>query len=170
MAASFLNRLFHPRKTFTSAECIARFLSLREHRWIANQPVLLDRLAGFLCLLPPEDLKLILEERRLLLLYCNQKMSCSFYQYEKREVVLIFPELHTLLLSSQYLQAYAILAHELGHVYYEHSKIMIEPLHAQLEADRYAANLGFAEELFCVLQNENPIPEIRERLHALRVE
>lgn len=164
-----LNRVLpRSKRKPDAADCIARFLRLPEHQWIAANGLLLDRIAGFLCQLPPVDLATILDERRLLLLYCNQKMSCAFYQFAAREVVLVFPELKSLLLSSQYLEGYAILAHELGHIALGHSQKTIAPLTAQLEADRYASDLGFGEELFRVLRLEHPGDEIRERLAALR--
>jgi hypothetical protein len=151
-----------------SAGCISRFLRRPEHAWLAGDRLLLDRMVGFLCAIPAADLALILEERRLLLLFCNQKMSCAFYQFSGREVVLVFPELRSLLASAQYLEAYAVLAHEFGHIALGHSRKKIDPLMAQLEADRYAAGLGYGEELFRVLRIEHPSAEIRARLTALR--
>ncbi len=163
-----LRRLFRPKRSPNAAKCIARFLRLPEHQWIAEDRPLLDSIAGFLCLVPASDLATILEEKRLLLLYCNQKMSCAFYQYQSREIVLIFPELRNLLVSAQYLQGYAVLAHEVGHVLLSHSQKQIHPIQAQLEADRYATQLGLGDELHEVLREETPGTEIRERLTALR--
>ncbi len=151
-----------------AATCIAEFLSAPEHHWIAGDKALLERVAGFLCRLPASDLAVILRERRLLLLFCNPKMSCAFHQFQGREIVLIFPDLYKLLLSSEYLQDYAILAHELGHIFHGHSRHAVDPLRAQIEADRYAAHLGFGKELFAVLRLENPSAEIRERLKFLK--
>lgn len=162
-----LARLFRLPRAPSAAERIAGFLRLPEHHWIAADRRLLDRIAGFLCLIPASDLAVILGERRLLLLYCNQRMSCAFYQYRSREIVLVFPELRRLLLSPEFPQGYAVLAHELGHVLHGHANREIHPLLAQLEADRYAAELGFAAELRRVLLAEEEGPEVRERLSAL---
>ncbi|MGZ3730425.1 MAG: M48 family metalloprotease [Bdellovibrionota bacterium] len=159
---------FRPRPVPNAADLITRFLRLPEHGWIVADRALLDRIAGFLRLLPVADLVTVLEERRLLLLYCNQRMSCAFHQFEGREVVLIFPDLKKLLLSAQYLQGYAVLAHELGHVALGHAQKEIHPMQAQLEADQYAAGLGFAEELTLVLRVEQSYDEVRDRLAALR--
>lgn len=159
---------FFRRRSLDAATCIAEFLRAPEHQWIAADKVLLDRIAAFLCRVPAAELDLMLTQRRLLLLYCNQKMSCAFHQFQGREIVLVFPELLRLLHSSEYLLGCAILAHELGHIYHGHSQKVISPLQAQLEADRYAADLGFTDELFEVLRVESPSTEIRERLAVLR--
>ena len=170
MSVSFFARnRWGRRRNPNAADCIANFLRLPEHQWIAANHTLLGRIAEFLSQIPATELAVILEERRLLLLYCNQKMSCAFHQFQGREIVLVFPELLRLLHSSEYLQGFAILAHELGHIFHGHSQKEIDPIQAQLEADRYAANLGFAEELFAVLRVEGTSTEIRERLAALRL-
>lgn len=151
-----------------TAELIAEFLRQPEHQWIGTYSVLLERIAGFLCTIPHNDLQVILKKRGLLLLYCNPKMSCAFHQFQRREIVLMFPDLIRLLQSPAFHQGYAILAHELGHVYHAHSSRIVNPLRAQIEADAYAATLGLAEELFDVLRLESPSSEIRERLAVLR--
>ncbi len=161
-------RILRSKKIPDAASCIVKFLSLPEHGWIRSNPKLLDRIAGFLSLISAGDLKEILQDRKLLLLYCNQKMSCAFHQFSGREIVLIFPELLRLLESAQYLEAYAILAHELGHVAKGHSRKAVSPLLAQVEADQYAAELGLGEELFRVLGNESSSEEVRLRLSALK--
>jgi hypothetical protein len=165
---SLVQKFFGKTPVAHPADTIAYFLRLPEHQWIAADKALLDRIAGFLCLLSPADLTEILTNRRLLLLYCNQKMSAAFHQFKNREVVLIFPDLRKLLLSAQYLQGYAVLAHEFGHILHGHSEKEIHPLTAQLEADRFASELGFGEELFDLLRLEHPNTEIRERLAALK--
>jgi hypothetical protein len=146
---------------------ILRFLGLPEHRWIANEPALLRRFALFLALLPAEHLAELVDERGLLFLYCNQRMSAAFYQFERREIVLVFPELRRLLVSAQYHQAYAVLAHELGHVLRGHSRRAIAPLDAQLEADAYARELGLGPDLAYALRFEEPTEELAARLDKL---
>jgi hypothetical protein len=44
----------------------------------------------------------------------------------------------------------------------------MNPMQAQLQADRYAFDLGFGEELFRVLRLEHPSEEILTRLKKLR--
>ena len=108
----------------------------------------------FLSIFSREELDEILNKRRLLIMYCNQKMSCTFYQYQNREIILVFPELYDRMLSAQYQQAYAVLAHEFGHVFHKHSQKSISPLRAQLEADHFVGRHGLAEDLMQVLRVE----------------
>jgi hypothetical protein len=169
MAAFSLFRLFRAKQSGDPARQIADFLSLPEHGWIRQNPALLRRVAGFFSQLPAQDLDALFGSNRLLLLYSNGKMSCAFHQFQGREVVLIFPDLRRLLLSAQFGQGYAILAHEVAHVLLGHSRKKIAPLQAQLEADRYASDLGFGEELCAVLGDEEAGDEIARRLAALEV-
>ena len=162
---SLFPRLFRRRKD--ASALIAEFLKAPEHGWIRNDPQLLRRMAGFFCRIPEPDLALALEEKRLLMLYCNQRMSAAFQHFQGREIILVFPELRRLLLSAEYLQAYAILAHELGHILADHVSAEVEPLKAQLEADQYAIDLGLKSELAAVLRCEEPTKEVQNRLKVL---
>jgi hypothetical protein len=151
----------------TPLDRIAKFLSLPEHAWIARDRALLRSVALFLSTLPERDLALALGERRLLLLYCNQRMSCSLHQFEGREIVLIFPELCRLLSSARYLEGHAVLAHEIAHVLLGHTRNEVDALRAQLEADDYARRLGLGEDLASALRREEPGEELAARLAAL---
>jgi hypothetical protein len=150
-----------------SAQYIADFLRQPEHAWILRDEAFRNSLIELLCGFPISDLKSLIEKEKLLLLYCNQRMSCAVYPYEGRALILIFPELYQLMLSAQYLQGHSILAHELGHVFHRHAKIKISSLQAQLEADRYAFDRGLGEELVLVLHGEEQTAEVRKRLVAL---
>lgn len=151
-----------------SADCIAQFLKRPEHRWILEDRPLRSSVTEFLSSLPIQHLREILENKKLLLLYCNKVMSASFYQYQGREVVLVFPELRRLLTSAKKSEAHAILAHELGHIYYGHSKKRIDPMTAQLEADRYAWEHGWGEEMLFVLNTLDSSEEVANRIQALK--
>jgi hypothetical protein len=157
--------LFFSRRP-APAELIARLLRLPEHAWIARDQALLRSLAGFFALLPVQDLT-TLEKRGLLLLYCNQRLSAAFHQFEGREIVMIFPELRRLLTSAQYHHGYAVLAHELGHVLKGHSRKAVDPMVAQLEADAFARDLGLGDDLRDVLSLEEPCEETRIRIAKL---
>lgn len=165
---SLFRNLF--RSTPAAADCIAAFLRQPEHRWILTDEPFRNCLIELLCGFPIADLNRILREEKLLLLYSNQKMSCALYGYEKRAIVLIFPELRDLMHSVQYHQAHAILAHELGHIYHRHARVRISPIDAQLQADRYAMERGFGEELLAVLRAEAPSQEVKTRILALERE
>jgi Zn-dependent protease with chaperone function len=156
-----------PVRAANSAECIAAFLRQPEHAWILRDEPFRNGLIELLCGFPLADLRHLLEKERLLILYCNRRMSCALYPYEGRSVILVFPELRRLMSSARYLEAHAVLAHELGHVFHRHAKVKISPLQAQLEADRYAWERGFGEELISVLGAEEATAESGKRIAAL---
>ncbi|MGE3260680.1 MAG: hypothetical protein AB7K68_02765 [Bacteriovoracia bacterium] len=156
-----------PTRSSDAAACIAAFLRQPEHAWILRDEPFRNSLIELLCGFPLSDLQNLIHREKLLLLFCNQRMSCAVYPYEGRSLILIFPELHDLMHSAQYHQAHAILAHELGHVFHRHAKIRVSPLQAQLEADRYAWERGLGEELILVLHGETQTPEVRKRIEVL---
>ena len=61
----------------------------------------------------------------------------------------------------------AILAHELGHIYYQHTEFKTETLKAQIEADDFAFELGFGEKLQDVLLDHNESIDCRVRISKL---
>ena len=163
-AFSILRNFSKPKKT---EQLIQRFLEKPEHFWILKDRLLARRMISFLTLFPLEDLYEILENRKLVLLYCNRIMSCSISPTGSREIILVFPELRQLLLSVQNQRGFAILAHELAHILLEHTRNAISPVMAQIEADAYAKFLGFRDELIAVLEDEGESEEIRVRIKAL---
>jgi Zn-dependent protease with chaperone function len=162
----YMERLWQKINPTDSATLIARFLRQPEHRWIQGD--FREAIVSFLATIPRPYLHKILVQRKLLFLYCNQHMSATFYQYRRREIVLIFPELLKRIQSVQKHQAFAVLAHEFGHVYHEHSQKRIGSLAAQVEADRFACELGYAEDLYFVLSGEERTHELVERLHQIK--
>ena len=60
----------------------------------------------------------------------------------------------------------AILAHELGHLYHQHSEKSLPVLEAQVEADDFAFKLGLGRELVEVLLQFNDI-DTRTRVSYL---
>lgn len=102
-------------------------------------------------------------------MYSDARMSCAFHQFRGREVVLVFPDLYRLLLSAEFAQGQAILAHEFGHVILGHAHRATDDLTAQLEADAFAAELGYAEELAYALEGYAGQETISARLTALQM-
>ena len=165
----FLFKVFKKNSNLTEkAHCIASLFNQAEHQWIRKDKAFSDSLIRFLNLIPLNDLRDLIEKKGLLLLYCGAKMGCSFYSYKNRELILIFPDLYNLMVSAQFRQAHAVLAHEIGHAIHEHSKKKISASRAQKEADQYAWSLGLGEELIQVLQVEAPHEEAFERIFALK--
>lgn len=148
-------------------ELVADFLRKPQHHWIRQDRDFRDSLIVFFSRFPERHLRRLFIGRNLLLLYCNQKMSCTFHQYRNAELVLVFPDLYRLLLSAKLDEGYAILAHELGHVFHGHSRRKISMLDAQLQADHFAWQLGYGEDLLRALQPERATEELAVRLIRL---
>lgn len=145
---------------------IARFFSAPEHRWLWENKNLRARLTEVFLRMSKRQLGTFFG-RRPLLLYSNGKMSCAFHQFRGRQVVLIFPDLLELLASHEYAQGQAILAHEFGHIVLGHASAAISQSQAQMEADAFAASLGFGPELSRALASFSDSNEVPSRIRSL---
>lgn len=77
--------------------------------------------------------------------------SCLVQTPKDASVLLLFPELISSLKNVNNERALSILAHEFGHLYYQHHRKNIATLEAQIEADDFAYELGLAHSLVEVL-------------------
>ena len=77
--------------------------------------------------------------------------SCAIDNNQNEYLVLLFPDLIKKLSCADNSEGLAILAHELGHFFHEHSRKSISPLKAQVEADDFAFELGLGRELSEIL-------------------
>lgn len=142
------------------------FLSDANHRWI-NEDRLIKR--GVMLLIEA------LEERHLdfftkhptYLIPCQAHLSCAIGRTQNHHLILVFPELTQILRSASSIHGVAILAHELGHIYYQHTENKIDTLQAQIEADDFAFQLGFGEELQEILLDHVYSVDCRVRISRL---
>ncbi len=142
---------------------LARFYSEESHNWILNDRYIKANFDDFFEKLSKDHLKIFLKDQRLLFLPSSGKFSCTF-QTMNDFIVIVFPELMSLLRSSASNHASAILAHELGHIIHSHSRKDIDPIKAQVEADAFACELGFADELETFLMDQQDSLEKKIRL------
>lgn len=141
-------------------------LSRSEHLWIKEDKyamrifdILIDSLdTATLKALNKLDIYFTVGEGRL---------ACTITPPKRANIVMIYPNLLQLMRSGAPTHAVAVLAHEIGHIVLNHNKRSISPLQAQLEADRFAAEAGFADELHDVLLDHKEWPFCEERLTAL---
>ena len=82
-------------------------------------------------------------------------------------VVLLYPDLLRMLRSGAFMTGISIVAHEMGHIAFNHSGRKIGRLKAQCEADFFSFLLGFGEELQGFLMDHKSHPEIQERISHL---
>ena len=98
---------------------------------------------------------------------CQAHLSCAIGRTQNHHLILAFPELLQLLKSAIPFHAVAILAHEFGHIYHNHTELKIDTLTAQIEADQFAFDLGFGEELQEVLLDHAHSIDCRVRIAKL---
>lgn len=93
------------------------------------------------------------KNKDLLFLRANGFWSITLSYDHKNEIVIVFNELFKVLNSARPRLGQAVLAHELGHIFYGHSGSLIDPLKAQVQADLFAAELGYAKEMLEVIED-----------------
>ena len=145
---------------------LTAFLSDPNHQWIAE-----DRLIrrGITILVDSFDDKHVdfFLKHPTFFIPCQAHLSCAIGRTQNHHLILVFPELMQILRSASILQGIAILAHELGHIYYQHTEQKIDTLKAQIEADDFAFKLGFGEELQEILLGHAHSIDCRVRISKL---
>lgn len=148
------------------ARFLANFLNDGNHRWI-NEDRLIKR--GITILIEALEEKHIdfFTKHPTYLIPCQAHLSCAIGRTQNHHLILVFPELKQILRSASSVHGIAILAHELGHIYYQHTEKKIETLQAQIEADDFAFQLGFGEELQDILLDHVHSVDCRVRISKL---
>lgn len=125
-----------------------------DHQWIYKNKFLLESFKELFDQLKkkPEFYKQVLR-KPLIFLRANGTWSITLESNKNQNIVIIFDELMKLLKSARPRVGQAILAHELGHIFYGHSGSGIDPLTAQVQADGFACELGYALEMKEVLED-----------------
>ena len=100
-----------------------------------------------------ETQKSLLLQKQILFVPVSRIFACTVSPSSSSNFIFIFPDLLKKLSCVDNGQGLAILAHEMGHLFYEHSKKGTPELKAQIEADDFAFQLGLGEELCEVLSN-----------------
>lgn len=159
----FRKKLIH----FTSKEnFLDWFFNHPDHQWIKFEKFTYSNLLDFFDTFPLKTLNAIYEREEVVLCSSSGRFACSI-QGNSKSVILVFPELKRLLNAPYDGWAKAVLAHEFGHIFNKHGSRFIEPLEAQIEADRFAIELGHIEELARFLEEQPESVEKRTRLAYL---
>lgn len=137
------------------------------HYWIREDRYIKASIEDFIEVLPLKVLKFLVANEVTLVL-SNGRYGLSLKNQE-RGVILVFPELKKMLMSPLPTDAFVVLAHEIGHLYYGHHEVAIDALEAQVEADRFAVEIGLAEDLESFLIALPESTEKRVRLSSLTV-
>ncbi len=165
---NFFNRLsFSPLSgnlTYTDFE--TKFFANPHHQWIRSCPLTMKNFSIFFRLFPIKILRRI-SYKDISFAPCNGNMSATISLPRKGNVILLFPELTTNLRSANPSDAFAIMAHEIGHIYLNHRKRGVDPMRAQHEADLFTCQVGLFEELEEILSRSSS-SELTERLYFIR--
>jgi hypothetical protein len=112
--------------------------------------------------------------KELAMVTCQGLWAATVHPQKNLFLIIVFPNLLDLINSPKYRLGLAVLAHEMGHIFMEHSKQDLDPMEEQFEADLFAAKLGFGKELInflsmypdsteCKNRKEKLIKEAKER-------
>lgn len=147
---------------------LSKFKSSELHQWIFEDIEISRNIMYFLENLPNEVFVFFNNGPSLSLLYSSGSYSCAIPRLQDHHTILIFPETVRMLTESSIGHAYAILAHEIGHICLDHSKRCMSSIEKQFEADEFSAKIGYKNELINFLENQEEMHlEIKMRLKEL---
>lgn len=145
------------------------FLRDPNHRWINEDPLIKRAVLILIDAMKEHHLQFF-KKHPTFLVPCQAHLSCAIGRTQDHQLILVFPELVQILRSANPFHGIAILAHEFGHIYHQHTEQKIDTLTAQIEADRFAFLLGFGEELQDVLLDHVHSVDCRVRISKLTAE
>lgn len=146
-----------------------RFLADDNHQWINEEPIIKRSISILLDSMTENQIHFF-NKHPTFMIPCQAHLSCAIGRTQNHHLILVFPELIQLLKSASAFHGIAILAHELGHIYHQHTELKIDTLTAQIEADKFAFDLGFGEELQEVLLDHVHSIDCRVRISKLTSE
>jgi hypothetical protein len=156
--------MFSILKKRSRAQQLNNNFSLSDHifmnphnRWILNDKVITRALLSIINQLKPHQIKSLCLIKEIILLPISGEYSCLVNAPRDSNLILLFPNLIRILSSVDNLRGLAILAHEFGHIYYQHHQKGTDTLEAQIEADHFAYEAGYAHDLIEVLLNYGDI-------------
>lgn len=159
--------LFKLKKSGISKKVfIENFINDPNHVWIKENIKIKRIIEYFLEDFTEEELSFF-NIHKTYLIPCEASLSCAIGSTKDHHLILVFPELKNLILSASPTHALAILYHEFGHIYYQHTENKVETLKAQIEADDFAFKHGYGEELQEILLDHINSIDCRVRISKL---
>jgi hypothetical protein len=162
----FLKRRSHFKGHSPKEEFKKSFLADKNHHWINENKITRRSIEILLDSLNVKQIEFFIKHPTFMI-PCQAHLSCAIGKTGNHHLILVFPELIQLLKSASAFHAIAILAHEMGHIYHQHTEQKIDTLTAQIEADQFAFDLGFGEELQEVLLDHVHSVDCRVRISRL---
>lgn len=145
---------------------LKNFMNDANHRWIQEDRMLVRGIKLLIESLEDKHITFFMKHPTYLI-PCQAHLSCAIGSTKNHHLILVFPELIQILRSASSVHGVAILAHELGHIYYQHTENKVETLQAQIEADDFAYQLGYGEELQEILLDHISSVDCRIRISKL---
>lgn len=152
--------------TVKREQFIRDFLADHNHAWIRDDKAITRGIALLLNSFSDRQVDFFLAHPTYFI-PCQAQLSCAIGRTKNHHLILVFPELKALLKSASIHHGLSVLAHELGHIYYQHTEHRIDTLQAQIEADDFAFELGFGEELQDILLEHVHSVDCRVRISRL---
>ncbi len=151
------------RKEVTKNEIISFILNQEEHRWIKENNYVNAHFLDFLERLPRKVLQNVFIEKMTLFVRSSGRFSCAVTSFQQN-IIIIFPEVYNLMTKPYDAWAKAVLAHEVGHIHLNHSEKTEAPRENQVDADTFACECGYLEEIESFLHEQPESIEKRVRL------
>lgn len=166
MLQTFFKKKIEPKVAGPKEFFWENFINLPYHQWIKEDKYLSHSFQSLFGMINEGILERMIQSR-IYFLRANALYSCSLSMPEKGHAILIFPDLFRMLRALVPEKGLAILAHELGHIYHQHSTRGVETLKSQIEADQFVIDLGLGLDLQEVLLDYPESEECQMRLYAL---
>jgi hypothetical protein len=163
-----LQKLMHTKKNLSLASkkenLFRKITTVEENAWILDNRYCRQSFWLLIESMNKEHVNFFLKSPPLLFLKTSGTLASSVHQHKSHHLILIYPDTYKFLSGLAFEKGIAILAHELGHLFFEHAKKKLTPLQAQVQADEFACTLGFGEELQEVLLEHEDLIECRVRV------
>ncbi|WP_157680683.1 hypothetical protein [Bacteriovorax sp. Seq25_V] len=155
-------------KNITKLTTKELLLNRAEHEWIRQDKILYRFFKESMELLTPEDFTKLNKQKELCFLYSTGKYASTLAAHNNKQFIILYPEFIGMVRSVDNTIAFAILFHELGHIYFGHNQSMLSVLDKQFEADLFACKYGFENELLEILYGENKTNEVIQRISRIQ--
>ncbi len=142
---------------------IKHIFNTPEHQWMVEDSCVNAHLQDFFERVPSKVLNKVFIEENTILVPASGRYACAV-KSQHQYVVLVFPEIMQKLAKYNDGWAKAVLAHELGHIFLDHHKYNEDIMESQVDADAFACDMGYLEELESFLHDQPESVEKRVRL------
>ncbi len=141
------------------------------HHWINENTHIKRFFETAISMLDSEDIESLKTYGELVFLESKGMYSSVIPSHGDKTFIIVYPELMKMIRSADNEQAYAVIFHELGHLYYRHftMRSVIDDMTKQIEADEFAIRHGHARGLFNFLKSMPISHEVSRRLEMIRL-